>query len=333
MKTYVFKRILGMIPTLLGLVILIFLLSRLMPGDSVRLALGPEATQEQILQMEDQLGLNEPVIIQFFHYVGGLFSGNMGQSLRTGRNVFIDISETFPATFELALVSMIISVAAGVPLGVLAAVKNNKWPDHFTRVFALSGIALPRFWLAIILQLIFSYWLGWLPVIGRGTIVPLNLTGLRILDSVLTLNVPAFFDSLRHILLPSLSLSLATMAQIMRMTRANMMDQLNKDYIVAAKSYGLPEGLLNNQYMLKNAFTSTLTTIGMQFGSLLGSAFLVETVFGWPGMAQYSIQGMLYKDYNAIIGVTLVIGVFFAAINLIVDLLYGSLDPRIKLKG
>lgn len=333
MKTYVFKRVLGMIPTLLGLAALIFLLSRLMPGDSVRLALGPEATQEQILQMEDQLGLNDPLIIQFFNYVVGLFSGNMGQSLRTGRNVFLDIADTFPATFELVLVSMILSVVAGVPLGVLAAVKNNKWPDHFIRVFTLSGIALPRFWLAIILQLIFSYWLGWLPVIGRGNVAPTNLTGLRIFDSLLTLNVSALFESIRHLLLPSISLSLATMAQIMRMTRANMMDQLNKDYILAAKAYGLPEGLLNSQYLLKNAFTSTLTTIGMQFGSLLGSAFLVETVFGWPGMAQYSIQAMLYKDYNAIIGVTLVVGVFFAIINLVVDLLYGALDPRIKLKG
>lgn len=331
MGRFIGKRVLGLIPTLLGLILLIFLLSRIMPGDSVRLALGPEATQEQILEMENALGLHDPLIVQFFNYIKGLFTGNMGLSLRSGRNVWLDIKDTFPATFELSLVAMIISVLVGIPLGIYSAVKNNKISDHIIRVVSLSGIALPRFWLAILLQLIFAYWLRIFPVIGRGNVPVANITGLRLFDSLITGNFAGFTDSFVHILLPAIALSIATGAQIIRMTRTNMIDQMNKDYVLAAESYGLPENLVYQRYMLKNAFISVLTTVGMQFGSLIGNAFLVEAVFGWPGMAQYAIQGIMYKDYNAIIGVTLIIGLFFVFINVIVDLLYGFFDPKIKL--
>ena len=331
MQKYILKRLLWMIPTLVGLSLLIFLLSRLMPGDSVRLAAGTDATAEQIAALEEKMGLNQPLYVQYFKYMFGLFRGDWGYSLRTQHNVFTDIRNTFAATFELSLCSMILAVLIGVPLGVLAAVKNNKFADHFIRIFSLSGIALPRFWLAILFQLMFSYVLALFPVIGRGDIVPRTITGLRIVDSLITFNFPALLDSIKHIILPAISLSIASAAQIMRLTRTSMMEQLNKEYITAAFSYGLPQNLITNKYMLKNAFISVLTTIGMQFGSLIGNAFLVETVFGWPGMAQYSISGLLYKDYNAIIGVTLVIGILFALINLAVDLAYGLLDPQIRL--
>jgi peptide/nickel transport system permease protein len=331
MARYLIKRLAGIIFTLLGLSFLIFILSRMMPGDSVRLALGPEATAEQVAALEQKLGLDKPFLIQYIRYLGGLARGDMGMSLRTKRNVFLDIRSTFPATFELCFAAMILAVLIGVPLGVYSAVRNGKLPDHIIRLISLSGIALPRFWLAILLQLLFSYTLGWMPTIERGSLPVKTITGLRILDSILAGNMAGLADSLSHIILPALALSLATAAQIIRMTRTNMMEQLNKDYITAARSYGLPAALVHNRYMLKNAFISVLTTIGMQFGSLIGNAFLVESVFGWPGMAQYSIQGIIYKDYNAIIGVTLVIGVFFAITSFIVDLFYGTLDPRIKL--
>lgn len=330
MKEFLIKRILHIIPVLIGLSILIFALSRIMPGDSVRLALGPEATQEQIEVMRDSMGLDDPLPIQYFNYMKGVFKGDMGQSLRTNRNVVTDLIETFPATFELISISMIISIFLGIPLGVISAVRKNKWEDHLTRVIALSGIALPRFWLAIMLQILFAYWFSILPIVGRGDIVPTTITGMRILDSLLTLNFTALVTSVQHIILPSIALSVATLAQIMRLTRSNMLEQLNKDYILAAKSYGLPKGIIVYKYMLKNALTSTLTIIGLSFASLLGNAFLVEAVFGWPGMAQYGVQGLIYKDYNAIVGVTLVIGVVFAVANLIVDILYGIIDPRIK---
>lgn len=330
MKEFLVKRILHIIPVLIGLSILIFALSRIMPGDSIRLSLGPEATQEQIEQMRDSMGLNDPLPIQYLNYMKGVFQGDMGQSLRTDRNVAVDLVQTFPATFELIIIAMIISIGLGVPLGVISAVRKDKWEDHVTRVVALSGIALPRFWLAIMLQIVFAYWFSLLPVVGRGEIVPTTITGMRVLDSLLTLNFPALITSLKHIILPSFALSIATLAQIMRLTRSNMLEQLNKDYILASKAYGLPKGMIIYKYMLKNAFTSTLTIIGLSFGSLLGNAFLVEAVFGWPGMAQYGVQGVIYKDYNAIVGVTLVIGIVFAVGNLIVDVLYGILDPRIK---
>lgn len=330
MKEFLVKRLLHMIPVLLGLSILIFGLSRIMPGDSIRLKLGPEATPQQIEQLQDSLGLNDPIPIQYLNYIKGVFQGDMGQSLQTDRNVAIDIFESFPATFELILIAMGISIVIGVPLGVISAIRKDKWEDHATRVVALSGIALPKFWVAIMLQIVFAYWFSLLPVVGRGDIVPTTITGMRLLDSLLTLNFAAFFDSLKHIILPSISLSIATTAQIMRLTRSNMLAQLNKDYILAARSYGLPKGMIVYKYMLKNAFASTLTIIGLSFGALLGNAFLVEAVFGWPGMAQYGVQGVVYKDYNAIVGVTLVIGVAFAVANLIVDILYGLLDPRIK---
>ena len=330
MKSFLLKRILHLIPVLLGLSILIFGLTRIMPGDSIRLTLGPEATQEQIEQLEESLGLNDSLPVQYLNYMKGLFQGDMGMSLRTDRNVAVDIAESFPATMELIILAMIIAVGLGVPLGVISAVKKDKWQDHTTRVLALSGVALPKFWLAIMLQIVFAYWFSLLPVVGRGNIEPTMITGMRLIDSAITLNFAAFIDSVRHIILPSIALSIATLAQIMRLTRSNMLEQLNKDYILAAKSYGLPKGMVIYRYMLKNAFTSTLTVIGLSFGALLGNAFLVEAVFGWPGMAQYFVQGVIYKDFNGIVGVTLVIGVVFAVANLIVDVLYGIIDPRIK---
>ncbi|WP_066248349.1 ABC transporter permease [Neobacillus drentensis] len=330
MKEFIIKRTLHIIPVLLGLSILIFALSRIMPGDSIRLKLGPEATQQQIEAMEEEMGLNDPLPVQYWNYMKGAFQGDMGMSLQSNRNVAIDIFETFPATFELIIIAMAISIAIGVPLGVISAVRKDKWEDHSTRIVALSGIALPKFWVAIMLQIVFAYWFSLLPVVGRGEIAPTTITGLRLLDSLITLNFDAFITSVKHIILPSIALSIATTAQIMRLTRSNMLNQLNKDYILAARSYGLPKGMIVYKYMLKNAFASTLTIIGLSFGALLGNAFLVEAVFGWPGMAQYGVQGVIYKDYNAIVGVTLVIGVAFAVANLIVDVLYGILDPRIK---
>lgn len=332
MAQFMIKRLLSIIPVLFGLIVLMFLLSRVMPGDAIRLSLGPDATAQQIAALKEKMGLDQPVLIQFWDYIRGLLLGDMGMSLRTERNVLLDIRDTLPATMELSIVSMILSVAVGVPLGVLAAVRRNKWADHLIRILSLSGTALPRFWLAILLQLVFAYWLNVLPVISRGSVPVDSITGFRLLDSALTANWRGFLDSARHLILPALALSVSTMAQIMRMTRSNMLDQINKDYVVAATSYGLPAALISNRYMLKNAFISVLTTIGMQLGSLLGNAFLVESVFGWPGMAQYAIQGILFKDYNAIIGVTLVIGIFFALINVVIDLLYGMLDPRLKVQ-
>lgn len=330
MKDFILKRVLQTIPVLIGLSILIFFLTRIIPGDAVRLALGPQATEEQIASMQERLGLNDNIIIQYFNYMKGVFQGDWGYSLRTSRNVFDDLVATFPATLELTTVALFIAIILGVPLGVITAIRKDKWADHFTRIFGLTGVAMPRFWLGIMLQIVFAYWLSLFPIIGRGEIELTTITGMRLFDSLLTLNFPAFIDSLRHIILPAIALSVGALAQIMRLTRANMLEQLNKDYILASKAYGLPRNTIVYKYMLKNAFTSTLTIIGMTYGFLIGNAFLVEAVFGWPGMAQYGIQAVIYQDFNAIVGITLVIGIVFAVANLIVDILYSYLDPRIK---
>lgn len=330
MRDYLLRRLLQMIPVLIGLSILIFTLSRVMPGDPVRLALGPEATQAQVEAMRHEMGLDLPLPLQYVRYVRGLMAGDWGQSLRTNRNVLEDLGDFFPATFELTTLAMLFSVILGVPLGVISAIRRNRWQDQSSRVLALSGVALPQFWLGIMLQIVFAYLLRLLPPIGRAAVLPANITGLVLLDSLVTQNWAAFADGLRHIVLPAFALSLGTLAQITRLTRSNMIGEMRKDYVLAARAYGLPESIIVYKYMLKNAFTSTLTIIGLAYGFLLGNAFLVETVFSWPGMAQYAVQAVLFKDFNAIVGVTLVVGLAFAVINLVIDILYGYLDPRIK---
>lgn len=330
MSKFIIKRFLGLLVTILGLSILMFILSRLMPGDAIRYALGPNATQEQIVQMQEELGLNQSYPKQYWDYITGFLQGDLGMSLRSNRNVALDIRQTFAATFELAIFSTIISVTIGIPLGIISATHYNQLPDFLIRIFSMTGIAIPEFFLAIILQIIFGYILSWLPIIGRSSGPTTSITGLYLLDSLLTLDFAAFWISLKHIIMPSITLAIAPMAQIMRMTRNNMLSRKNKDYILAAKAYGLPKDIVENRYLLKNSFTSLLTIIGMQFGSLIGNAFLVETVFSWPGMAQYSINGLVSNDYNSIIGVTLIVGIMFALVNLMVDILYGYFDPRIK---
>ena len=332
-RDFLLRRALHIIPVLFGLSVLVFVIARVMPGDPVRMALGPEATQAQIERLREQMGLDQPLHIQYVRWLAGVLRGDFGQSLRTNRNVADDLRDFFPATLELVLVAMGFAIAVGVPLGVQAAVNKDGWADQISRVLALSGVALPRFWLGILFQLVFAFYLGWLPTIGRASQPPETITGLYLLDSVLTRDWRAFWDSLRHIVLPALTLSLATLGQIMRLVRASMIDQTRQDYIMAARAYGLPPGLITYKYMLKNAFTSALTVIGLTFGFLLGNAFLVEAVFGWPGMAQYGVQAILYKDFNAIVAVTMVVGVAYVLSNFVIDLLYGYLDPRIKQGG
>lgn len=329
-REYLVKRLLYTIPVLVGLSLLIFILSRVIPGDPVRLALGPEATEEQVQALRHELRLDRPLAGQYLHWLAGIFRGDLGMSLRTRRNVAQDLREFFPATLELTTLAMLVAIAVGVPLGVAAAVRKDRATDHLSRILALYGVALPRFWLAILLQLLFAYELGLLPLVGRGPGPGTQITGLFLLDSVLTLDWEGFWTSLKHLALPVISLSLGSMAQIMRLTRSSMIEELRKDYVVAATAYGLPRAVVVYRYALKNAISSTLTVVGLSYGFLLGNAFLVETVFSWPGMASYGVQSVLYKDFNAVVGVTMVVGVVFAVANFLVDICYGYLDPRIK---
>ncbi len=328
--TFLLRRVLHIVPALVGLSILMFFISRVLPGDPARLALGPEATQEQVEQLRREIGLDKPLSTQYAVYITGLFRGDFGFSLRTRRNVAQDVREFLPATVELTTVAMLFAVVIGVPLGVISAVRKDRPEDHVSRLIALAGVALPRFWLAILLQLLFAYYLGVLPTIGRGPAPPVRFSGLFLIDSLVSFDVPAFLGALRHVALPAFALSLGSLAQIMRLVRASMIEEMRRDYALAARSYGLPDRLIVYKYVLKNAFSSALTVIGLSYGFLLGNAFLVEAVFAWPGIGLYGVDSLLFKDLNAVMGVTLVVGVAFAVANLLVDVAYGYLDPRIR---
>lgn len=330
---YLVKRLPYMILVLFGISLLIFFLARVMPGDPARLVLGPEATQEQVQALRHKLGLDQPLYTQYYVFLKGLFKGELGMSLVTKRDVSKDLIQRLPATIELVVVAMTIAVLGGIPLGVLSALHKDRTIDQFSRIFAFAGVSFPRFWIGIMFQIALAYTLGLLPITGRiSGNPPAHMTGLYLLDSLLTRDLAAFMDSFKHIVLPAVTLSLSPLAQITRLIRASMIEELRKDYTIVSRIIGMPENLNIYKYMLKNAFTATMTVIGLLVGWLIGNAFIVEQVFSWPGMARYGVNSVLRNDFNAVVGVTLVIGVGYVLINFIVDLLYGYLDPRIRLK-
>lgn len=333
-RDFLLRRLLYTIPALIGLSMLIFAIARVMPGDPARLALGPEASEEQVQKLRDELGLNLPVHIQYLHYMRGVFRGEFGKSLYTDRDVTVDLTEFFPATFELVTVAMVLAVLVSIPLGIVSAIRRDHWEDHTSRIFALSGVSMPRFWIGILLQLTLAYHLGLLPIVGRIALdipPPPHITGLYLVDSLVARDFVAFRSALAHLIMPAFTLALSPIAQLMRVVRASMIEQMRKGYILTARANGMPENLLVYKYMLKNAFIAALTIIGLLYGFFLGGAFVVETVFSWPGMARYGVRAFVLKDFNAIIGVVLVIAVAYAIINIVVDIAYGRLDPRIRL--
>jgi peptide/nickel transport system permease protein len=319
-----------------GLSVLIFTLTRVIPGDPVRLALGPAATESQVQMARAEMGLNDPVHVQYIDWIVGVFTGDWGMSLRTNHNVFNDILVRLPATVELVGVALIIAILIAIPFGVIAGTHQNRFQDQISRLTALFGVSMPRFWVAILLQVVFVAWLGLLPLTSRlsdGITAPPPVTRFYLVDSLLAGQWNTFLDALAHIIMPATSLALATIAVVMRLIRSEMIEQESKDYILAARAQGLPNNLIEYKYMLKNAFNSSLTIIGLQVGFLIGNAFLVETVFVWPGMARYGVEAILFQDFNAIVGVTLVTGFVYVGANLVVDLLYGYLDPRVIQRG
>jgi len=329
------RRLLYSILVLVGLSVLIFIIARILPGDPARLALGPFASQEMVARLRHQMGMDQPLYLQYVAYVRGIFHGDLGLSFQTRRSVSLDIAHYLPATFELVLVAIIWVLIIGVPFGVLAGRYKDSWLDNISRVVAFVGVAVPPFVVGLIGQLIFSYGLGVLPTTGRLSLLtpmPPARTGLLILDSLIAGNFSAFGDALIHILLPSLAIAMTGIGQITRLTRGSVSDVLGKDYIEAARAFGIPNRYVTFKYMLKPSFIPPLTILGLTFASELGNAFLVEQVFSWPGMAKYGIQAILRKDFNAIMGVILIIGLAFVAVNFIVDVLAGYVDPRIRIQ-
>jgi len=333
LRPYLIRRTLLIIPAIFGLILLVFVISRILPGDVALLVLGPRATAQQLLEFKQRYGLSQPIPVQFYYYFMGLMRGDLGLSFRTQRPVILDLIQRYPATIELTTAAMILAVVVGVAIGIVSATSRRKLVDPASRMFSIYGVSLPEWWTGMLLQLVLAFGLGLFPSTGRyefSLAPPTRITGLYVLDSIISLNSPALADSLWHLALPAFVLSLGAMAQIARMTRSSFLEQSSKDYVIFQKASGLPGRIVTYKYMLKCAFSSVLTIIGLTYGFLLGGSFLVESVFAWPGIGYYGVQALLYKDYNAVIGVVLVVGIGFAAVNLLVDCLYGALDPRVR---
>lgn len=333
---FLIRRMLWSLLVLAGLSVVIFVIARGMPGDPARMALGPRASQEQVEDLREKLGLDRPLIEQYGLFVSGLARGDLGKSLLTERPVNDDIRNTFAATFELVLVTITFAFVLGVPLGVAAARWKDRWPDNFVRLLAIFSAVTPSFFLALLLQILAGYVLHVLPTTGRlppTLVFSPDLTGLVLVDSLLHGRLDAFAEGLRHILLPATALAAATMGQIARITRASMIDVSSQDYIEASRAFGVPEPIRVFKYMLRPSFVPPLTILGLEFASLIGNAFVVELVFSWPGMAAYGIRTILQKDLNAVMGVVMVSGVFFVMVNLVIDVLVGFVDPRVRIRG
>lgn len=333
MILYICKRALLMGTMLLGLLTIMFVITQVAPGDPARLMAGPNATQDMVETVRREYGLDQPLARQFVNYLGGIAHGDLGRSMVSTKPVLQELLRYFPASFELVLVAMGLGVSLGVPLGMLSAVYRDRWFDHLTRIFSVSGVALPAFWLGLLLQLYFSVHLEWLPVSGRLDLVtppPAPITHLLLVDSLLRGDFATFVQALQHIVLPAMVLSFPCLASILRVNRAEMLEVLSSDYITAARANGISRLRIVAVYALRNAMLPTLAMIGLRFGWMLGSTVLVETVFDWPGIGLYAVQSALYSDFKPVIGVALSIGLCFMLINFLIDLAYGWLDPRLR---
>ncbi len=332
MWKYFFKRLLMAIPVILGIVTIVFIMMRVFAPDPTFLLLGQTATGERAELMREHLGLNEPIWKQYFIYLGQMLRGDLGTSLFSREPVLKEILGRLPATVELALFAVIIGSVVGIALGVICAVFQNSWLDRVCQVGGLVGVSMPRFWLGFMLMLAFAVNLKWLPASGRFDfrIRPQEITGFYILDSIITGNWKALWSTIRYMLLPGFCVAVGTIGSIMRYTRATMLETIRQDYIRTARAKGLKERTVVVRHALKNALIPIVTVIGMELGGLFSGSVLTETVFAWPGVGKYIVDGINNSDYAVVQGGCMLVAVIAVAMNLLVDLLYGYLDPRIR---
>lgn len=324
------------IPTLLGVTIITFTLTYFLPGNPAMVKAGPFATPEYLALMEKEMGLDKPIYVQYWRYLSGVMQGDLGQSSSTGRPVLEDFKQRIPATLELTLASLLIAIGIGIPLAVLSAVRRDSLVDHISRLLGVGGVAMPTFWTGLLLLYIFFYHLGAAPPpLGRlspGVSPPPFITGLYTVDSLLTGNFRALASSLHNLLLPAVTLGFSVMAPLTRMVRATMLEILSSDYIKAAEASGLPQRQIVYGDALRNTLIPVITLIGVIFGFLMGGNVVVELVFGWPGIGNYAVTSLMSKDAQPIQSFVLFVSVIYVMVNLIVDIAYAVVDPRIRLR-
>jgi len=331
MLNYIIRRLILLIPIIIGVSLAVFLMVHLIHGDPAKVMLGERANPKDIKMLREKLGLDDPLYIQYFRFVKRLATGDLGRSIISRNPVISELSERYPATIELTLFSMIIAVFVGVPAGIISATKQYSLFDYISMSGALIGVSMPIFWLGLMAIWLFAFKLGWFPPSSRLSVgIELErITNFYLLDSILTGNWAAFKDVLWHLVLPGISLGTIPMAIIARMTRSSMLEILNKDYIKTAYAKGLSQKVVICKHALRNALIPIVTVIGLQFGVLLGGAVMTETIFSWPGVGKYSFDAIMARDFPVVQGTILVLSITFVFVNLIVDLLYGVIDPKI----
>ncbi len=330
MKQYIFRRLLLLIPILLGVTFLAYGML-LLTGDPTRALAGEHATAEMQAQIRERLGLDQPLPVQYWHFLSGIVTGDWGISVTTRSPVLNELGSYFPATVELAIAAIIIAIFVGIPLGVVAGYKHNTWIDLTNTFGALVGVSMPIFWLALILLYVFALKLSWFPTTGRidSGVNLAHITNFYVLDSIITLNFPALFNALHHLALPAIALATIPTAFIARMTRSAILNVLGEDYIRAARAKGIREFLVVSKHALRNAMLPVVTVIGLQVGLLLSGAILTETIFAWPGMGRWIVNAIVARNFPVVQAGVLIFALIFVLVNLVIDILYAWLDPRI----
>jgi len=332
LRRYIIKRLLLLIPVLLGVSVIVFVVMHMFTTDPAYTILGQHATQTQVDELRAKLDLDKPIYVQYAKYLGKLLKGDLGESLYTKTSVTKELSARFPATIELALCAMIFASLLGILVGVISAVKKNSIFDYVSMLGALTGVSMPIFWLGIMLIILFAVNLHLLPPAGRIDITysPVKVTGLLLVDTLIKGDWKSFQSALSHLVLPTIALGLYSTAIIARMTRSSVLETLEQDYIRTAWAKGLSERVVVMRHALRNALIPVVTVIGLQMGQLLAGAVLTETVFAWPGIGKYVVDSIIKTDYPVVQGAVLLVAFIFVAVNLIVDIVYAFLDPRIK---
>lgn len=337
MLNYIIKRLLLLVPVLIGVSIIVFTLTRI-TGDPAAGYINEKMSPSQIEQIKEKYHFNEEIYVQYFYWLEGIIELDWGWSKTAGRPVTDAIAYYFPATLELTIISILIAITVGIYLGIGSAIRRNRPFDHTTRVVSLIGVSIPIFWLALILQFLLYYQFGWLPPGGRASnsfyltqSIP-NITGLYTLDSLLVGNMDLFFDSALHLIMPAVCLSFGTIAIVTRIMRNSMLEVLSQDYIKTARAKGLNERSIIWKHARKNAMIPTTTVIGLSFGGLLTGAVLTESIFFWPGLGKWSATSIKLFDYNSVLGFCLLVAIIYVVVNLVVDVMYAYLDPRVRLE-